>query len=373
MIRVLFLIPTLDRSGAEKQLTLLASGLPREEFDVEVVALTRSGPYAEELERNGVTVTVIGKRWKFDPLAYWQLRRLIAQRRPDVLHTWLFAANAYGRLAVSKAASPQVIVSERCVDDWKQHWQLWLDRRLIPRTTHMIGNSQAVAKFYAKLGVPPARLSVIRNGIEPLPVPGRTRAAVLEELRIPAYAQVVLSVGRLAPQKRVADLLWAFSLLRNVNDNDAHFIIVGDGPERASLEQFSHKLGYHDFVRFTGHRADVRDLLSAADVFWLASDFEGQSNSLMEAMAAGLPVVASDIEPNRELVEHDVTGLIVPTTDRPAFTRAAQRLLTDGALSARLGAAAELRMRQDFSVERMIAEHAELYRRVVTFGADAPC
>lgn len=364
MIRVLFLIPTLDRSGAEKQLTLLASGLPREEFEVEVVALTRSGPYADELARHGVTVTVIGKRWKFDPFAFRRLQRLIAQRRPDILHTWLFAANAYGRLAVGTTMSPQLVVSERCVDCWKRPWQLWLDRKLIARTTHMIGNSQAVATFYADQGVPLDRLSVIRNGIEPLSAPGRSRAAVLEELNIPATAQVVLSVGRLASQKRVSDLLWAFSLLRNVNDNDVHFIIVGDGPERANLERFSQKLGYHDFVRFTGHRADVRDILAAADVFWLASDFEGQSNSLMEAMSAGLPVVASDIEPNLELVEHDVTGLIVPTTDRPAFTRAAQRLLTDRELSQRLGAAAALRMRQDFSVERMIAEHAALYRRV---------
>ena len=366
MIRVLFLIPTLDRSGAEKQLALLASGLPRDEFEVEVIALTRSGPYAEELARHGVTVTVISKRWKFDPFAYWRLQRLLAERRPDILHTWLFAANAYGRLVVGKATSPQVIVSERCVDCWKQSWQLWLDRKLIARTTHMIGNSQAVAKFYADLGVPLARLSVIRNGIEPLPTPTRTRAAVLEELGIPANAKVVLSVGRLASQKRVADLLWGFHLLRNLNDDDVHFIIVGDGPERASLERFAEKLSVREFVRFTGHRADVRDMLAAADLFWLASEFEGQSNSLMEAMSAGLPVVVSDIEPNRELVEHEVTGLIVPTSDRPAYARAAQRLLTDGELSARLGSAAEQRMRQDFSVERMIAEHAALYRSVVS-------
>ncbi|MBW3541867.1 MAG: glycosyltransferase, partial [Planctomycetes bacterium] len=99
VIRLLSVIPTLDRSGAEKQFTLLATRLPKEEFDVHAVALTRGGPYATELEQAGVPLTVLGKRLKFDPLALVRLKRLIRRLQPDVLHTWLFAANAYGRIA----------------------------------------------------------------------------------------------------------------------------------------------------------------------------------------------------------------------------------------------------------------------------------
>lgn len=364
MIRILFVIPTLDRSGAEKQLKLLASRLPRDEFEVEVVALTRGGPYADELEQAGIPVTVIGKRWKFDPFAYRRLKRLIADRAPDILHTWLFAANAYGRMAVGQQSQPAVVVSERCVDSWKRGWQLWLDRKLIPATTKMIGNSQAVADFYADLGMPRDRLAVIHNGIDLPPEPTRSREDVLAEFNIPRDAQVVTYIGRLAPQKRVDDLLWAFALLRNLNERNVHFIIAGDGPSQASLERFSRKIGYNDWVRFVGHRTDAREILGASDVFWMASSFEGQSNSVMEAMSAAVPVAVSDIAPNRELVEHLQSGFIVPMGDRPAFTHAAQRLLSEPTLAQQLASNARLRMAADFSVERMVAEHARVYREI---------
>lgn len=365
MIRVLLLIPTLDRSGAEKQLTLLASGLPRNEFAVEVVALTRGGPYADALTEHGVPVTIIGKKWKFDPFAYRRLKEFVAEKQPDILHTWLFAANAYGRLLVGQADRPKVVVSERCVDTWKKDWQLWFDRRLIDRTAKLVGNSQAVIDFYRGLGVPADRTVVIRNGIEPPPEAVRSRESLLAEFNIPATARVVTYVGRLAAQKRVQDLLWAFALLRNCADQEVYFLIVGDGPERAADERFSQKIGYHDYVRFVGHRSDVSDVLRASDVFWLASEFEGQSNSLMEAMSLGLPVVVSDIAANRELVEHEVTGLVVPMGDRPAYTHATWRLLSNPEHAQRFGRAAAEKMRTEFSVDRMIAEHAAMYRDVM--------
>jgi hypothetical protein len=101
---ILEIIPTLDQSGAEKQLTLLARGLPREEFDVRVCAMTRGGPLEADLAAAGIPVTVLGKRWKFDPYAFWRLWRLIKQIKPDLVHTWIFAANAYGRAAGLLAA-----------------------------------------------------------------------------------------------------------------------------------------------------------------------------------------------------------------------------------------------------------------------------
>src|SRR5262245_58760715 len=99
MIRLLLVIPTLVRGGAEKQLTLLAAGLPRDQFDVHVAVLTHTGPLEESLHAAGIPLTIIGKRWKLDPLCFWHLRRLIKRLNPQVVHTWLFAANVYGRQA----------------------------------------------------------------------------------------------------------------------------------------------------------------------------------------------------------------------------------------------------------------------------------
>ena len=364
MIKVLLLIPTLDRSGAEKQLTHLAIGLPREEFDVEVVALTRGGPYEEQLKAAGIKVTIIGKRWKFDPFALRRLRKLIAEKQPDILHTWLFAANAYGRMAVGSEPAPKVVVSERCVDSWKAGWQLWFDRKLAPRTDRLIGNSQAVADFYADLGFPRNRLLVIPNGIEPATDSTRTRQSICDEFDFPIDSKIIGCVGRLAPQKRVSDLIWAMELLQSLQPS-SRLLIVGEGPQWKELEGFARNLRLSDVIRFAGHRSDVSNILPHIDMFCLASDFEGQSNSLMEAMAHGRPVVVSDIAPNLELVEHEKTGLVVPVGDRPAFTRACDRLIKDEALGDSLGTAANDYIVREHSFEKAVAAHAELYRTLV--------
>jgi glycosyltransferase involved in cell wall biosynthesis len=363
VIKLLFLIPTLDRSGAEKQLMLLATHLPRPEFAVHVAALTRAGPYAADLQAARVPVTVLNKRFKCDPIAYWRLRRFLSEYRPDLLHTWLFAANAYGRLAAGAQPAFPVVVSERCVDTWKAGWQLWLDRKLISRTARLVGNSESVTEFYRNLGVPAEKLAVVHNGMDLLAYPPNARASLRRELGISSQTHVCGFVGRLASQKRVMDLIWAFELIR-VMHGDVIFVIVGDGPERTKLESFAHSLDISGQVKFLGHRDDATRLLPALDVFWLASDFEGLSNSIMEAMSAGLPVVASDIPPNRELVIDGQTGYLAPVGDRVAFAQLAERILLNPALAHQLGSAGRERIATHFSVEKMVEGYARLYHEV---------
>jgi len=363
VIKLLFLIPTLDRSGAEKQLTLLATHLPRSEFAVHVAALTRLGPYATELEAAGIPVTVLNKRFKFDPIAYSRLRSLLKDQQPDILHTWLFAASAYGRLAAGRRPQFPIIVSERCVDSWKAGWQIRLDRKLVSRTKRLVGNSRSVAEFYGDLGVPAEKLAVVHNGIDLPAYPADARESVRRELGIAPQTHVCGFIGRLASQKRVMDLIWAFELIR-VMHGDVAFVVVGDGPERGKLEYFVRSLEISPRVKFLGHRDDATRLLPALDVFWLASDFEGLSNSIMEAMAAGLPVVASDIPPNRELVIDGETGYLAPVGDRVAFAQLAERILLNPALAEQLGSAGRQRIAARFSVEKMVDGYARLYREV---------
>jgi glycosyltransferase involved in cell wall biosynthesis len=364
MARVLLVIPTLDRSGAEKQLMLLATQLAREEFDPHVCALTRSGPYEQDLRQAGIPVTVIGKPLKVDPAAFFRLKRLIASLRPDLVHTWLFAANSYGRAAALAAGVKHLIAAERCVDPWKAWHELAIDRWLARRTDRIVVNSSGVRDFYVRHALPEAKFVVIPNGIAPAEPAATTRGELLAELELPPAARLVGAVGRLWPQKRIKDLIWAADLLKVVRD-DVYLLIVGDGPHRQRLEQFCRQVRIEDKVRFLGHRSDVPRLMSHFDVLWLGSGYEGMPNAILEAMASGVPVVATDIPGNRDLVVAGETGYLVDVGDRAAFARATSKLLDDAELAARLGEAGRARVAAEFTVEQMVERHAKLYREVL--------
>lgn len=365
-LRIAYIVPTLDQSGAEKQLSLLATHLG-DGFTPHVFALTRGGPYEKMLEAAGIPLTVIGKRWKLDPRALRRLTAALKQFQPDILHTWLFAANAYGRMAAKALPNARVIVSERCVDRWKAGWQLRVDRWLLPRTDLLVGNSQSVADFYEQQGVPREKLVTIPNGIDIPPTnalpSAAERATWREQLGFSPESFVVGHVGRLATQKRVRDILWAVETVRQIRPS-LKLVIAGDGPERQSLEQFAYDTHLMDHVRFLGHRSDASAISSQLDAFVLASSFEGMSNSLMEAMAWGCPVVASDISPNREMVTHEQTGLLYPVGDTIALMQALRRYLDEPELRDRCARAAREYASQSWSISSMVKAWEQMYQKI---------
>ncbi|MCA9103282.1 MAG: glycosyltransferase [Planctomycetales bacterium] len=362
--RVLQIIPSLDRSGAEKQLVLLATGLPRDEFDVHVAALTRGGPWEEDLRRADVPVTVIGKSLRADPRALWRLTTHVRHLKPDLVQTWLFAANAYGRVAARWAGIGKIVASERSVDPWKNGAELALDRWLARSTDRIVVNSSGVRDFYVGKGLPAGKFTIIPNGMPPAPTTEGTRADVCREFGLPNDARLIVSVGRLWPQKRMKDVIWAADILKVARD-DFHVLIVGDGPQRARLERFVAQCEIADRVHLLGHRDDVPWILSHCDALWLASGYEGMPNVVMEAMACGVPVVATDIPGCRDLVVPHQTGFLVRVGDCAAFARHTMRILDDPALAQQLGEAARARVADAFSVERMISRYAELYRSLL--------
>ncbi len=364
--RILQIIPTLDRSGAEKQMCLLAEGLPRDEFEVHVCALTRGGPLLTQLNEAGVPTVVIGKRWRLDPQAFWRLKEHVAHLKPDLIHGWMFAANTYGFAAARACGVSKFIVGQRCVDPWKSRMQLALDRALAHRCQCVVVNSEGVREFYVQHGTPPERICVIANGVAIPPASETTRQQLLAELQIPENSRLLGLVGRLWPQKRVKDAIWAADLLKVIRD-DTHLLVIGDGPQYDRLRLFRDQCEIRDKVHFLGHRDDVPRIMPHFDVLWSTSGYEGQSNVIMEAMAAGVPVVATDIPGTRELVEPQVTGYLVTVGDRAGFAKYTERLLGDSALAAQFSAAARERVQNNFSVQKMIDRHTELYRKVLMF------
>ncbi len=366
-IRLLHIIPSLERGGAEKQLALLAAGLPRDEFDARVCCLTRGGAYEEELRKCDVPFHIIGKRLKYDPLAYRRLKRHIRDVQPDIVHTWLFASNAYGRKAAAAAGVKQIVAGERCVDRWKQ-WHHWaVDRWLARRTQRIIANSTGVRDYCVGHGLPADKFTVIPNGVSPLAASQTSediasRESILQQLNLPHDVQLLGAVGRLWPQKNYKHMLWSMCLLKEIR-RDFHLLIFGEGPHRWRLERYGRQvqiLGEH--VSLLGERGDVARFLPHLTCLVNTSDYEGQSNAIMEAMAAGLPVVATDIPGNRDLVVPDVTGFLTAPGDRAGTARGVNELLDDPELRQRMGEAGRARMLAEFSVQQMIARHVEVYR-----------
>jgi len=365
VLKVLQLIPTLDRSGAEKQMVLLSKGLPRDRFQVEAAVLTRSGPLEADLKAAGVPVTSIGKRFKVDPSALRRLTRFIKKGGFDVVQTWLFAANAYGRVAAKRAGTPVIVANEMAVDLWKGRVERAVDRRLATVSDRLVGNSVAVVDFYRNLGVPDDQLEMIHSGIEidDGPEPAADREGVRAELGFPTDAPVVLFAGRLAPQKRVGDLLKALDLVQIVQPN-MRAVIVGDGPQRAELERIARAYDLTERLRFLGHRDDVPRLMAAADIVVLPSEYEGLPNVLMEAMSLSKPVVATAAPGTTELVIDGQTGVLVPIGHAPTLAREIRDLIRDPARARALGEAGRVRVATEFRADAMISRFAELYERL---------
>jgi glycosyltransferase involved in cell wall biosynthesis len=362
MLRVLQVIPTLDRSGAEKQMVMLATGLPRDRFAVEVAALTRLGPFAAELRAAGVPVWPIGKRLKADPAALVRLSKRMQAGRFDVVQTWIYAANVYGRIAARWARVPVVLTCEMAADQWKGRTERAIDRRLAAWTDRVVGNSQAVVDFYRDaVGIPASKLCRIDSGIGPAPALDAVGIGVREELGIAPGVPLVVFAGRLARQKGVDVLLDALDLLQHIRP-DLTTLIAGDGPERARLEERARAftlLGGR--TRFLGHREDVPRLMAAADVVVLPSRYEGLPNVLLEAMQLGKPVVATAAPGSAEVIVDRETGRLVPVDESNSLARAIRDLVDDPAEAQRLGEAGQRRVAAVYPADRMIAAFADLY------------
>lgn len=358
--RILHIIPSLDQSGAEKQLALTALHLPREKYDVRVIAVTRGGHYEKVLHDAGVDVHVIGKRFKWDPMTLYRLYAMIKEFQPDIVQTWLFAGNAYGRVAAHWAKVPHIIASERCVDEWKSGYHFLIDRFLMRWTDQIVVNAEGIRRFYVRQGLTDQSITTIPNAIEAKPIDNSPTTKIRESLGVPLDVPLLGFVGRLWPQKRVQDLIWATDILRMSGWN-FRIVIVGDGPRRVALKRFADALEIMPIVHFVGHRNDVSEIMRALDMLVLPSKFEGLPNVALEAMMAGKPVVGTRIAGTDEVVVDGETGILVPPQQPLELARGIRSILADPALGKRMGAAGRDRVLSEFSIERMIAKYERLY------------
>lgn len=363
-MRVLQLIPNLLVGGAERVVASLAIGLRRAGYDVGVVSLFPAGGswIEQELRGAGVPVRFLGKRPGPDPRMVPRIARAIGEFRPDVVHTHLNVLKY--ALPTIAARRPGVVhtvhsLAEREVERTSQVLHFFAFRAGIVPIAIGTSVADSVRRLYRLDGC-----RIIPNGISvaDCEATAGARDAVREALGIAPDAPLFVFVGRLDPAKDPATLVRAFASSR-LRAEGARLVVVGDGELRPECERLAADLGAADRVRFLGIRSDVPRVLAAADAFVLASLWEGNPLSVMEAMASGKAIVATSVGCVPELVPEEA-GRLVPPGDPAALEAALLEVARDPPLARARGAAAARWARAHFDASLMTRAYEEVYAEV---------
>ena len=358
--------------GLENGVVNLVNRLPRERWRHAIIALTDiSGEFADRIERNDVTYVELGKRPGHLVRDYPRLRRLFQQLKPAVVHTRNLAALE----AVVPAWAAGVPVRIHGEHGWNEQdpegrrRRYRMVRRVYRPFVHRyVALSRHIADYLEHgVGIPQERLSQMYNGVDTERFhPAEARAAIAGCPFGGPEDWLVGWVGRMDAVKDPMNLARAFVRARELSLLAAkrmRLVLVGDGAERARLRDFLDRPGVRDQVWFAGERADVAEIMRGLDCFVLPSRAEGVSNTILEAMASRLPVIATRVGGNAELIEAGMTGLIVPPADSDSLARAMVTYFTERSLARRHAKAARRAAENRFSLARMVADYGNLYER----------
>ncbi len=333
-IDVLYIIDSLPLGGAETQVVTLASALSSDRYTFHVCCLRREGVQADALRARGIEVVSFNMRLRYWPIAVYKLYRLIKQLKPQIVHTHLYYAGIWGSLVGKLAGVPVILTTEHGMTLWKKRRHLLLERLVNPFTDKMIAVSEEIRQRRIQhQGVTPEKIITIPNAVDVERFNRlNSRNKIRTQLGVNASSPLVGTVARLAPEKRLDHLLKAARVVCDAVPQ-ARFLIIGDGPLREELEAQALQLDLTpDYVTFLGSRRDIPDLLSALDIFVLSSETEGLPVSLLEAMAASRPVVATRVGAIPQVIQDGHNGLLISPHDPAGLAKAILTLIEDNTL-----------------------------------------
>lgn len=379
-VPVLKFVSDFRIGGTERQFVLAATALDPARFDVHVGCFRKIGQFLGGIERRGLAVSEYPINSLYNARSLRErlrLARYLGRHEVRLVHAYGFYPNLFAVPAARPRRSRIVIASMRDSGDLWTSRQRFVQRVVSKLADHIVVNASAVGEVLTREGYDPSKITVIRNGIDVARFDAaRNDGRVHRELGLPASMPLVTVVSRLSRSngfefKGVRHFLDAAARV-SAGVDEARFVVVGDGISRADLERHADRIGLSRRVLFTGFRLDIPDILAASTVAVLPSLTEGMSNSLLEAMAAGLPVVATRVGGSPEAVGEDECGIIVPPGDDAFLASAIARLLRDRSLRARLGRAGRVRVERLFSIRKMVGDTQALYERLLDRRASAP-
>jgi glycosyltransferase involved in cell wall biosynthesis len=366
-IRVLQALTKSEVGGTELMVLRLVRGVDRTRFACEVSFLDGCGPMASRFQAESVPVHDLHGPGGFLGAAR-RLAALLKRRHFHIVHLYGFRMSLLGRVT-ARVVSPRPLIVHGIrglhitegeeTDRLPTQLALAVERLGAPWIDSYIANSQGAAAFLTTSGIPGKKFTVIPNGIDLEEWSVTNRQATT---RVPT----IICVANFRPRKRHQDLLESLDLLHQ-QGMQIHCQLVGDGVTRSAIAERVRQQQLNGIVEFMGSRTphEVRQLLHAADIFALPSLWEGMPGSVMEAMAAGLPVVGTDVAGTQELVVDGVTGYLVSAKNPQQFATRLQRLLVNPGLRTQMGEAGRKRIQEHFSLTAMVRQHEEVYTRFV--------
>ena len=376
-LRVAHVVTALVPGGAQRQELALAEGLPRDRFRVDFLAIGGPGEYDDRARAAGATVHYVGMRPVPGESMVARYRRRVAtvlnylravrRGRYDIVDAWLYPDDVRSVSLRFLTGTPIVMSGRRNI---QAHTRLGplagtVDRVVGRLTDAVVANSAAVATFaVTSHHTDPSKIRIIRNGVELVePVSDAERHEWRQRIGARDDEFVIGCVGSYRHIKRQALLIDAFARLSPDRPN-LRLVIVGEGEQRPALERQIEALGVQDRVRLHGNEVEPGTMYAAFDLVAQASMSEGLPNVLLEAAAAGRPIVATDAGGSREIVIDGQTGLLVPIEDLDALTAALGRAIDDRDLRDRLGAAARRHVETTFAMRRFVKEYGDLYEEL---------
>jgi glycosyltransferase involved in cell wall biosynthesis len=354
-MKILYFIDHLRPDGTQFVLRQLVQGMATRGHDQTIVCLNDSWDAAlvEELREAGAKLRIVGKMALVSGYGLVLLWRWVQRERFDVAVTLLFVSDVIGRSVARAAGVPRIVSSLQTHNTDYPQWKRWMVRHTMRWADTVLINSPSMRAFAIREeGAPADRLQYIPNSVNVAHYrDSLDRTALRAAFGLPPEQCLLGSVGRLIPQKGFDVLLPA---LARVLRQDVHLLVIGTGEQESYLRAQAADLGLQDRVHFTGYRRDVPRLLGGLDLYVHASRFEGMPIALLEAMAAGCPVVASAVDGNRELIEDGIHGWLVPPEHVDALANAISVALSDPHEAQRRACAGQQRVAAQFSEQAMI-------------------